>query len=91
MTKAQLISIVAKKAHLPKKAAAEAITELFNEMERNLKKGDKIVISGFGTFYVSKVDDKVVEPFGDKSKRRVVKGHRIVHFRAGKPLRKAVW
>ncbi|MBD3279544.1 MAG: DNA-binding protein [Candidatus Pacebacteria bacterium] len=91
MTKSQLIAIVAKKAHLTKKAAAEAINALFEEIERSLAKGEKVVISGFGTFYVSKVKDKHVEPFGDKSKRQVVKAHRVVNFRVGKPLKKAVW
>lgn len=91
MTKSQLINIVAKKAHLTKKGAEEAIEALFDEVIRSLKKGDKVVISGFGTFYVNKVDDKVVEPFGNKDKRMVVKGHRVVNFRVGKPLKKSVW
>ena len=55
-----------------------------------LKKGDKVVISSFGTFYVGKVKDKHVEPFGEKTKRQVVKAHRVVHFRVGKPLKRAV-
>jgi len=91
MTKSDLVNIVAKKAHLTKKAASEAVESLFEEMIRTLKKGDKVVISGFGTFYVSKVKDKHVEPFGDKTKRQVVKGHRVVNFRVGKPLKKEVW
>jgi nucleoid DNA-binding protein len=91
MTKSQLVDIVAKKAHLTKKAAKEAIDALFEEIERNLVKGDKVVISGFGTFYVNKVDDKVVVPFGDEDKKQTVKAHRVVNFRVGKPLRKKVW
>ena len=91
MTKSDLVNIVSKKAHLTKKAADEAIESLFAEMIRTLKKGDKVVISGFGTFYVSKVKDKHVEPFGDKTKRQVVKSHRVVNFRVGKPLKREVW
>lgn len=91
MTRSQLISIVAKKAHLTKKASADAIDALFDEVTRTLKKGNKVVISGFGTFYVGKVKDKQVEPFGDKGKRQVVKGHRVVNFRVGKPLKKEIW
>jgi len=91
MTKAQLITVVAKKAHLTKKAANDAVEALFDEVVRNLKKGEKVVISGFGTFYVNKVEDKAVEPFGNKNKRMVVKGHRVVNFRVGKPLKRAVW
>jgi DNA-binding protein HU-beta len=91
MTKSDLISVVAKKAHLTKKAANEAVETIFDEMVRNLKKGEKVVISGFGTFYVSKVKDKHVEPFGDKAKRQVVKAHKVINFRVGKPLKREVW
>lgn len=91
MTKSELVDIVAKKAHLTKKAAKEAIEALFEEVERNLVKGDKVVISGFGTFYVNKVDDKVVVPFGKEDKKQVVKAHRVINFRVGKPLRNKVW
>lgn len=91
MTKSQLITIVAKKAHLTKRAAEEAVETVFEEMTRALKKGDKAVLSGFGTFYVSKVKDKEVVPFGNEGKRQTVKGHRVVNFRVGKPLKRAVW
>jgi len=91
MTKSQLINVVAKKAHLTKKAAKDAVEALFEEVERSLVKGDKVVISGFGTFYINKVDDKVVVPFGNEDNRQVVKSHRVINFRVGKPLRKKVW
>lgn len=91
MTKSQLVDIVAKKAHLTKKASTEAIEALFEEVTRSLAKGDKVVISGFGTFYVSQVKDKQVVPFGDESKRQTIRGHRVINFRVGKPLKKAVW
>ncbi len=91
MTKSQLINIVAKNAHLTKKASADAINALFDEITRSLKKGEKVVISGIGTFYVSPVKDKQVVPFGNEAKRQTVKGHRVVNFKVGKPLKKAVW
>ena len=91
MTKSQLIAVVAKKAHLTKKASLDAIEALFEEVTRSLKKGEKVVISSFGTFYVSKVDDKQVVPFGKADQRQVVKAHKVVNFRVGKPLKKAVW
>jgi len=91
MTKSQLITVIAKKAHLTKRAAEESIEALFDEVTRSLKKGEKVVISGFGTFYVSKVSDKQVVPFGNENKRQTVKGHRVVNFRVGKPLKRQVW
>lgn len=91
MTKSQMIDVVAKKAHLTKKAANDAVESMFEEMIRALKKGEKVVVSGFGTFYVSKVSDKQVVPFGNETKRQTIKSHRVVNFRVGKPLKKNVW
>ena len=91
MTKRDLINIVAKKGHLTKKAAAEAIEVFLDEISRGLKKGERVVLSGFGTFYISKVDDKQIVPFGQEDQRMTIKSHRTVNFRAGKPLKKAVW
>jgi len=91
MTKSQRITIVAKKAHLNKKASNDAIEALIEEITRALTKGEKVVLSGFGTLYVSPVKDKQVVPFGNESKRQTIKGHRVVNLKVGKPLKKAVW
>ncbi|MBW7944357.1 HU family DNA-binding protein [Patescibacteria group bacterium] len=91
MTKSQLINIIAKKAHLTKKASEEAVETLFEEITRSLKKGDKVVISGFGTFYLGRVKDKQVVPFGKEEQRQVIKSHKVVNFRVGKPLKRVVW
>ncbi len=91
MTKSQLVAIVAKKAHLTKKASSDAIEALVEEITRSLRKGEKVVLSGFGTLYVSPVKDKQVVPFGNESKRQTIKGHRVVNLKVGKPLKKAVW
>ncbi len=91
MTKSQLIDIVAKKGHLTKKAATEAVEVFLEEVRRSLKKGEKVVLSGFGTFYLSKVADKEVVPFGEEDKRQTIKAHKVINFRVGKPLKKSVW
>jgi len=91
MTKSQLITIVAKKAYLTKRAANDAVEALFEEVKRSLKKGEKVVISGFGTFDVGEVQDKQVVPFGHEGQRQTVKRHNVVNFRSGKPLKKMIW
>ncbi len=91
MTKHSLINIVSKKVHLTKKAVKETVDTFFDEMIASLTKGDKVVVSGFGTFYIGKVDDKQVVPFGNETKRQVVKGHKVINFHVGKPLKKKVW
>jgi nucleoid DNA-binding protein len=52
MLKADIIEKVAKDAHLTKKAAKEAVDATFDTIEDALKKGDKVVLSGFGTFII---------------------------------------
>lgn len=91
MTKSQLTVILSKKGHLTKKAATEAVEVMFDEIIRSLKKGEKVVISGFGTFLRSRVKDKQVVPFGKEEERQTIKGHGVVLFRPGKPLKKSVW
>lgn len=52
MTKADLVTFVAKKASLTAKAAKEAVNAVFGSISDSLKKGDKVVVTGFGTFMV---------------------------------------
>ena len=52
MTKADLVDMVAKKVNLTNKAAKEAVQAVFKAVEDALKKGDKVVVTGFGTFMV---------------------------------------
>ena len=53
MTKADLIESVANKTDLPKAIAERAVNTVFEDIVAALKAGDKISISGFGTFAVS--------------------------------------
>lgn len=53
MTKAELIESVASKVDLPRNTAERAVNTMFDEMVAALKQGDKVNISGFGTFSVS--------------------------------------
>ena len=52
MLKADIIEKVAKDARLTKKAAKEAVDSTFDNIFSTLKKGEKVVISGFGTFVI---------------------------------------
>ena len=53
MTKAELIESVASKVDLPRGIAERAVNTMFDEMTAALSTGDKVNISGFGTFSVS--------------------------------------
>jgi len=54
MTKAELIASIAKDAKITKAAAEKALNSFTNSVTKALKKGDKLTLTGFGTFMVAK-------------------------------------
>lgn len=52
MTKNDLIEKVAKKSNLTKRAARDAVDATFNLSRDALVRGEKVVITGFGTFLI---------------------------------------
>lgn len=52
MTKADLIELVAKRVKLTKKASREAVDAFLGGVIDALKRGEKVVVTGFGTFSV---------------------------------------
>lgn len=87
MTKNDLIELVARKAHLTKKAASEGVETFLNEVRRAMVKGEKVVISGFGTFYV---DQRAKKKIFLRGKEEEVPPHRVPRFRPGKTLKRAI-
>lgn len=89
MTKRDLVDLVSRKAHLTKKAAIEAIGVFLDEVGRILSKGEKVVLSGFGTFRVISMKGKTVKiPKTDKLV--TIKAHRSPRFTPGKKLKRQV-
>ena len=81
MTKAEIVDQVSRKAHLTKKAAEEAVEVL--------AKGEKVVLSGFGTFRRIRMDGKTVKiPKTDKMV--TIKDHWSPRFTPGKKLKRQV-
>lgn len=89
MTKRQIIELVARKAHLPKRAAQEAVDVFLNEIGRILSKGERVVLSGFGTFRVTSMKGKTVK-IPNTQKFVTIKAHRTPKFSAGKKLKRQV-
>jgi DNA-binding protein HU-beta len=52
MTKADLVNSVAKATKLSKRAAADAVDSLFENLTRAIKKDRRFQVPGFGTFSV---------------------------------------
>ena len=52
MTKADLVAQVSKKAGLTSKAAKDSVNTVFSSISAAMKRGEKVVVTGFGTFVV---------------------------------------
>lgn len=89
MTKKQLVEIVARKAHLTKKAATEAVETFLSEVVHQLQKGERVILSGFGTFHVIQMKSKkVIVPKSRLEKQ--VPAHRLPRFVPGKTLKRVI-
>ena len=89
MTKADLVDLVAKKANLTNKAAKQAVQAVFNSIGESLKKGDKVVVTGFGTFMVrSRASRTGRNPQTGASIN--IPARKTPGFTAGKALKKSV-
>ncbi|MBI2033047.1 MAG: HU family DNA-binding protein [Candidatus Levybacteria bacterium] len=89
MTKKDLIEVVSKKANLTNKAARDAVSALLSSVRDSLKRGEKVVITGFGTFSVR---NRATRP-GRNPKtgaRITIAARKAPGFTPGKTLKKAV-
>lgn len=89
MTKADLVLKIAEKANLTKANAERALNAFLDTVEGALVEGDKLTLTGFGTFMVEKRNSRVGRNprTGDEIK---IPATRIVKFRPGKLLKDAV-
>jgi len=54
MTKAELIAKIAKETNISKASPEKVVNAFTNAVTKVLKKGDKLTLTGFGTFSVAK-------------------------------------
>ena len=89
MTKADLVEVVAKKASLTNKASREAVQAMLDAVKDALKKGEKVVITGFGTFSVrNRAARAGRNPQTGASIQ--ISARKTPGFTAGKALKKAI-
>jgi DNA-binding protein HU-beta len=89
MTKADLISAVAKDAKITKTAAEKAVNSLTGAVTKALKKGDKITLTGFGTWTVAK--RKARKGRNPRTGKEIkIPGTKVARFKVGNKLRNAV-
>ena len=87
--KADIVEHVAKKADLSKKEASDALDAVFDAITSMLEDGDRVQISGFGSFSISER--------AERQGRNPATGEQItiaasknVRFKSGKALKDAV-
>jgi DNA-binding protein HU-beta len=86
MTKAELIDSISSKVDLPKGTAERIVNTIFDDIVGALKNGDKVNISGFGTFQVS--DRKARTGRNPKTGEAIQIGaSKSAKFKAGKTLK----
>jgi DNA-binding protein HU-beta len=89
MTKEELIAAVAKEAKITKVAAAKAIDSITDSITRELRKGGRISLTGFGTFSVAKRKARTGRNPRTGQAIRIA-ATKTAKFKAGSALKQAV-
>ena len=90
MTKAEMVDAVAKVAGITKKAAAASLEVITETITKDLKKGSNVVLTGFGTFRVSKRAARSGVNPRNPSEKIKIPAMKVPVFKAGKALKEAV-
>jgi DNA-binding protein HU-beta len=89
MTKGELIAIVGKEAKISKASAEKAINAFTDAVMKALKKGDKLALTGFGTFSVAKRRARAGRN-PQTGKEIKIPATRVAKFKAGNLLKSVV-
>ncbi len=89
MTKAELIATIGKEAKISKASAEKALNAFTAAVTKALKKGDKITLTGFGTFSVAKRRGRMGRN-PQTGKEIKIAATRVAKFKAGNLLKNAV-
>ena len=89
MQKTELIAEVAKSTKVSQAEAAKIVNSVIDEIVSALKKGEKVTLTGFGTFEVRKTAARTGTNPRTKQKIQIAAGKRAT-FSAGTLLRDAV-
>jgi DNA-binding protein HU-beta len=89
MTKADIIEALAKKTKCSKSCAGECLNAILDEITKSLKSGKDVVLTGFGSFTVTKRKARTGRnpQTGETIK---IPARTVPRFKAGKQLKNAV-
>ena len=86
MHKSDLVSAVAKEAGLTQAQSGKAVDAVLEAIAKALKSGDKVTLTGFGTFEVRKTAARTGTNPATKAKIQIPAGKRV-SFKAGNTLK----
>ena len=89
MNKGELIDAIASHSKLTKADAGRALEATIETLEKQLKKGDRIALVGFGSFSISKRAARVGRN-PQTGKEIKIAAKKVVKFKAGSDLAKKV-
>ncbi len=89
MTKADLIKAVNSSVGVSRKEASDTVQLVFNTMKETLEKGEKIKITGFGSFVVRKKNARMGRN-PQTGEEIEISARRVLTFRPSKVLKNAL-
>ena len=90
MSKGDLVTAIANRAGLTKKAAADALEAFIATITGELVNGEQVTITGFGTFKVSHRAARTGVNPQNPTQKIQIKASKVPSFKAGKNLKEAV-
>lgn len=90
MSKGDLVTAIANRAGLTKKAAGDALEAFIATVSGELTNGEQVTITGFGTFKVSHRAARTGVNPQNPSQKIQIKASKVPTFKAGKNLKEAV-
>ncbi len=89
MTKQDLIDQIASETNLTKRQAGQALNAVVDGIKFALKKGERVTLVGFGTFFVA--HRKARTGRNPRTQQKIqIPARKVPNFRAGKELKNLV-
>lgn len=89
MNKGELVDAIAKDAKITKGQAQDAVDSFVKNVQRTLKKGQKVTLVGFGTFASSRRGARIGRN-PQTGKPIKIPAKKVARFTAGKALKQAI-
>ncbi|MBT3292589.1 HU family DNA-binding protein [Candidatus Peregrinibacteria bacterium] len=90
MTKQELINAIADASGITKRSAADALDSFISTITNQLKKGNSVTVTGFGTFKVSHRKARTGVNPRNPSQKISIPAMTVPSFKSGKTLKDAV-